>query len=128
MTDRDVVADWVARYEHAWRAPGTDALDGLFTETASYSPSPWAQPVEGLDAIRRFWEAARSGPDEGFRMASEMAAVDGDVAVVRVTVDYDDGSRWRDLWVLDLDETGRCRRFEEWPFAPGQRDGHEADD
>jgi hypothetical protein len=127
MTDRMAVTDWVVRYERAWRSPGTDALDELFTETASYSPSPWAQPIEGLAAIRRFWDARRSGPDEGFRMQSEVVAIDGQVAVVRVAVDYDDGQRWRDLWVLAQDATGRCERFEEWPFAPDQPDGHEAD-
>ena len=119
------VTDWVAGYERAWRTPGTAALGELFTETASYSPSPWAQPIEGLEAIRRFWDTARSGPDEGFRMRSEIVAIDGRVAVVRVDVDYNDGQRWRDLWVLTLDATGRCERFEEWPFAPDQPDGHE---
>lgn len=127
MTDRMAVTDWVARYERAWRSPGTDALDELFTETASYSPSPWAQPIEGLGAIRRFWDASRSGPDERFRMHSEIVAIDGQVAVVRVAVDYDDGHRWRDLWVLAQDATGRCERLEEWPFAPDQPDGHEDD-
>lgn len=127
MNDRMAVADWVARYERAWRSPGTAALDELFTQTASYMPSPWAEPIEGLDAIRHFWEASRSGPDEGFRMQSEVVAVDARVGVVRVAVDYDDGQRWRDLWVLALDGSGRCERFEEWPFAPGQPDGHEAD-
>ena len=56
-----------------------------------------------------------------------IVAIDGPVAVVRVAVDYDDGQHWRDLWVLTLDESGRCERFEEWPFAPDQRDGHEGD-
>ena len=32
--------------------------------------------------------------------------------------------RWRDLWVLRFDDDGRCRAFEEWPFAPDQPDGH----
>jgi hypothetical protein len=96
MTERMAVTDWIARYERAWRSPGTDALDELFTHAASYSPSPWAQPLEGLEAIRRFWDAGRSGPDEGFRMQSEIVAIDAPVAVVRVAVDYDDGQRWRD--------------------------------
>jgi hypothetical protein len=34
-------------------------------------------------------------------------------------------SRWLDLWVLRFDDAGRCTAFEEWPFAPGQADGHE---
>jgi hypothetical protein len=47
-----------------------------------------------------------------------------------VSFDYDGGEttpaeRWRDLWVIRFDDDGRCVAFEEWPFAPRQRDGHE---
>jgi hypothetical protein len=128
MTDRAAVNDWLARYERAWRSPGTAALDELFADAVTYVASPWAAPMLGVASLRRFWDAARSGPDEGFRMASEVVAVDGSAAVVRVHVDYDDGQRWRDLWVLTLDDEGRCEHFEEWPFAPVQDDGHGDDD
>ncbi len=127
MLDREQVEDWVARYERAWRSPGTAALDGLFADGAVYRASPWAPPLGDAETLRRFWDAGRDSPDEGFRLTSEVVAVDDPVAVVRVHVDYDDGQRWRDLWVLTLDEDGRCSHFEEWPFAPGQDDGH-ADD
>jgi hypothetical protein len=124
MMDRGVVIDWIAQYERAWRSPGTDALEGIFAEAVSYSPSPWADPVQGMVSLRRFWDAAREGSDEGFRMSSEIVAIDGRRAVVRVSVNYDDGQRWRDLWVLTLNDEGRCDHFEEWPFAPDQDDGH----
>lgn len=127
MTDRDEVEDWLARYERAWRSPGTDALDDVFVEAVTYVASPWADPIVGVATLRRFWEAARPGPDEGFRMASDIVAVDGSTAVVRVEVDYDDGQRWRDLWLITLDDDGRCEHFEEWPFTPDQDDGHEDD-
>lgn len=70
MTDRMAVADWVARYERAWRTAATDALDELFTGTASYSPSPWAAPIEGLEAIRRFWDGAARPSRPGSRASS----------------------------------------------------------
>jgi hypothetical protein len=127
MKDRGVVSDWVARYERAWRSPGTAALDEIFTETVTYVPSPWATPIRGSASLRHFWNAARSGSDEGFRMTSEVVAVDGRRAVVRVSVDYGDGQRWRDLWVLTLTDDGLCAHFEEWPFAPDQDDGHGED-
>ena len=57
-------------------------------------------------------------------MQSEIVAVDGATAVVRVAVDYDDGERWRDLWIVTFDTERRCRAFEEWPFAPDRPDGH----
>jgi hypothetical protein len=127
MTDRTDVHNWLVRYERAWRSPGTATLDELFTEAVAYVPSPWASPIMGVAAVRRFWDAARSGPDEGFQMTSEIVAVDGRSAVVRVHVNYDDGQRWRDLWLLTLDEHGRCEYFEEWPFAPDRDDGHRDD-
>ncbi len=122
----DDVRHWVARYETAWREPSTEMLCELFTEKASYLPSPWKDPIVGLADIAEFWEAERDGPAEKFQMASQVVAVEGDTAVVRVQVDYesDSASRWRDLWVLRLDEDGLCSVFEEWPFAPSQRDGH----
>jgi hypothetical protein len=124
--DRTTVGQWVAAYERLWRTPGTELLAELFVPEASYLPSPWAEPVEGLPAIGRFWDAERRGADEEFTMSSEVVAVDGGTAVVRVFVSYGAaGSRpWRDLWVLRFAADGRCSWFEEWPFAPGQPDGH----
>jgi len=122
--ERTSVEAWIAGYERAWRSPGVDRLAELFTADSSYLPSPWSQPVEGLEAIGRFWDAEREGPDEPFTVHSEVLAVDGDVALVRVEVDYTGGSDWRDLWVIRFGPDGRCTAFEEWPFAPDQPDGH----
>jgi ketosteroid isomerase-like protein len=124
--ERADVERWVAGYERAWRSAGTDDLATLFAPEATYLVSPWATPIEGLAAIRDLWEAEREGPDEAFTMASEVVAVDGHTAVVRVAVDYGepDPRRWRDLWVVRFEADGRCGAFEEWPFAPAQPDGH----
>lgn len=123
---RDDVRRWLEGYEKAWRSAGTGQLGDLFADEVTYVASPWADPVEGLAALAEFWEAEREGPDESFDIATEVVAVEGDTAVVRVRVDYEksDAGAWRDLWVLRLDGDGRCRHFEEWPFAPDQPDGH----
>jgi ketosteroid isomerase-like protein len=120
MTDRMAVSRWVARYEAAWRAAGTDALAGLFAKDARYLQSPYAEPVTGLDAIRRMWDSERDGPDEVFTLAAEIIAVDGPAAVVRAEVRYGDpvSQEWRDLWVIRFGDDGRCTWFEEWPFSP----------
>ncbi len=120
MVDRVSVAAWVEGYERAWRTAGTDSLAGLFAEDASYRMSPYEEPVRGLEAIAELWERERVGPDEEFEMSSEVVAVDGDTAVVRVEVAYGSGSEYRDLWLIRFDAEGRCREFEEWPFWPGQ--------
>jgi nuclear transport factor 2 (NTF2) superfamily protein len=126
---RDHVERWVDVYEDVWRTPGTDRLAELFTPDVTYSPSPWSEPVRGLDELAEFWDAERDGGEE-FTMSSEIVAVDADTAVVRVAVTYDDDpdSPWRDLWVLRFAAGGRCASFEEWPFAPGTDDGHDDGD
>jgi ketosteroid isomerase-like protein len=119
---RERVADWMGAYERAWRTAGTDQLTELFTDDATYSQGPYQPRRDGLPEIARMWEETRDGPDDRFTMRWEPVAVDGDTAVVRVEVEYTgpDQAEYRDLWVLRFAPDGRCRAFEEWPFAPGQ--------
>jgi hypothetical protein len=100
-------------------------LSELFAPEIEYLPSPWGEPVVGLDALAEFWEAERHGADEKFAIRTEVVAVEMETAVVRVEVDYASPlQRWRDLWLVVFAPAGRCVRFEEWPFAPSQGDGH----
>ena len=130
VTDRAQVSRWLAGYESAWRAPGTQGLAGLFTSAASYLLSPYEQPVVGLPAIARMWEEQRQGPDEVFTLATDILAVDGATAVIRAELHYGDPphQEYRDLWVIRLGDDGRCSWFEEWPFWPQRgyaaRDDH----
>jgi ketosteroid isomerase-like protein len=119
---RAQITAWLAEYERAWRTAGTAGLGQLFSENATYRLSPYDEPVEGLDAIAAMWERERTGPEERFTMSSEIVAVDRDTAVVRVEVDYagPPAREYRDLWVIEFDDAGRCQAFEEWPFWPEQ--------
>lgn len=118
--DRTAFADWVDRYEAAWREPGTQALDGLFTTDATYRAGPYEPQTEGLEAIERLWEGEREGADEVFEMRWEIVAVEDLTGVIRLEVDYGDpvAQSYRDLWVVVLREDGRCTSFEEWWFEP----------
>ena len=120
IVDRQHVLRWVDRYEQAWRTAGTAGLRELFTEDATYRMSPYEEPIAGLSAIAELWERERAGADEVFTTASEVIAVEGDTAVVRVEVWYGDpvSREYRDLWVIRFHRDGRCMAFEEWPFWP----------
>jgi ketosteroid isomerase-like protein len=122
---RDQLQAWIDAYERAWRTPGTDALADLFAPEAVYKTAPYENPFRGLAAIAEMWESGRDGADEEFTMTSELVAVEGDTGVARVEVRYGaTGSEYRDVWIVRLDETGRCSHFEEWPFwPPGQEGG-----
>jgi ketosteroid isomerase-like protein len=120
--ERPALQAWIDGYEAAWRTAGAEPLRKLFTDDASYLPSPYEEPLRGLEAIGRFWEDTRDGPDEAFSMTSEVVAVEGDTGVARVFVRYGDpvSREYRDLWIVELAPDGRCSHFEEWPFFPGQ--------
>jgi ketosteroid isomerase-like protein len=125
--DRDGVMRWVARYETAWRDDDRAAVGELFTEDADYRVSPYAEPRIGLAAIREFWL-----DDEGqtFTMRAEPVAVDGDIAVVRVEVQYGEPVRqeYRDLWLLRFAADDRVEDFEEWPYWPDKPYSAEGDE
>jgi hypothetical protein len=118
--DRARLAKWIEDYERAWRTPGTEPLAELFAPDATYSMGPFEPTHQGLDAIAELWEREREGgPDEPFRMTSEIVAVEGDTGVARLDVRYDAPPRhYRDIWIVRLDQAGLCTHFEEWPLWP----------
>ena len=117
--DRDSVMRWVEDYERAWRAADDSSVPRLFTEDASYRPSPYAEPEVGHAAIQAFWR-----DDEGktFTVVAQPVAVEGRDAVVRLEVRYGDPvtQEYRDLWVLRFASDGRVEDFEEWAYWPGK--------
>lgn len=120
---RHEVEGWLRGYEAAWRAGDVDApLRELFHEDATYRMGPYEPVHTGLPAIAELWVAERQGPDEAFTMDSEILAVDGNVAVVRLEVAYGPpiSQEYRDLWVLRFAGDGRCLAFEEWPYWPDE--------
>ena len=123
--DRATLRKWVEAYERAWRTPGAAALGALFAEDATYRSAPFEEPFQGLSAISAMWEEARSGPDEVFDLESEIVAVEGDTGVVRLEVRYGEPGpqTYRDIWIVRLDDQGRCTAFEEWPFWPPGSEG-----
>jgi hypothetical protein len=126
---REGVSAWVAAYERAWRTAGTEPLRGLFTQRAIYRMSPFDEPATGLVEIAELWERERTGPDERFEISHEVVAVDGDIAVIRVDVQYEGPARlqYRDLWIVRFAADGRCLEFEEWPFWPDRPVSAEAE-
>ena len=124
--DRESVARWVRDYEAVWRTADVAApLRALFHDDATYRMGPFQEAHTGLPAIERLWHAERAGPDEDFAMASEIVAVDDDIAVVRVEVRYGppEPRHFLDQWLLRFAPDGRCLAFEEWPFWPGKWEG-----
>jgi SnoaL-like protein len=120
--DRAAFAAWIEGYERAWRSRSAAGVRELFDADATYLHSPYDEPIVGLAAIEADWDVDVDGPSEVFTMSAEIVAVDGDTGVARVLVRYggERDQEYLDLWVVRFGADGRCTRFEEWPFWPGQ--------
>ena len=111
--DRDGVQRWLDGYIEAWRSYDPEAIGSLFTDDVEYRYRPWDEPVRGRDAVVASWTG---DPDEPgtWDAAYDAWAVDGDRAVAVGTSDYPrDGRRYHNVFLLEFDADGRCRRFTE---------------
>ena len=118
MNSTDVMS-WVAGYEQAWRDRDVDAIERLFTPDASYRRSPYEPADVGHEAIKANW----AEPDgTTFTVEASPVAVEGDRAVVRLTVVYltPKHQEYADLWLLRFADDGRVDDFEEWAYWPGK--------
>lgn len=111
--DTEHVRRWVDAYVAAWSSNDTADIEALFTPDASYRYRPHGDPLTGRDAIVASWLKNKDEPGT-WRASLQPLVVSGDLAVVTGTVDYDEGKRYSNLWVLRFGEDGRCADYTEW--------------
>lgn len=113
--DADALRSWVDRYRVAWESNEPDDIAGLFTEDATYATDPYSEPWRGRDAIVKEWLDAKDEPGQT-EFRSEVMAIDDDLGFVRGWTTYLDPPErtYSNLWVIRLDDDGRCSEFVEW--------------
>lgn len=110
---------WLEGFADAWRAGDPDAVAELFAPGATYRDAPFAEPLEGLEAIRAYWaEGVRhSRRDVEFRAEALAATADGGIAHWRAAFTSEPAGHRVDLdgiLVVSLDGQGRCTTLREW--------------
>jgi uncharacterized protein (TIGR02246 family) len=101
-------------YRQAWNSNDPHDIGGLFAEDARYYTEPFSDPWRGRRAIVNNWLARKDEPGQN-QFVWHLLAVTDDVAVVQGTTTYaTPPSAYSNLWLIRLDETGRCTEFTEW--------------
>jgi ketosteroid isomerase-like protein len=116
MTDVTALASWLDRYADAWRSNDADRIGSLFTDDATYRWHPYDEGdtvAHGRDAIVSAWLAEPDAPDS-WEMTCEALAVNGDLGVARCATSYADGKRYHNIFLVRLDDDGRCFEFVEY--------------
>ena len=122
--EKSAVVDWLAAYVKAWASHSPEAIGALFTDDATYSYHPYDEPVRGREAIVQSWLKDQDSPGT-WEASYAPIAIDGNIAVVQGRSRYyKDSTRselrkeWDNIFVIELDDAGRCRSFGEWYVAP----------
>ena len=112
--DEASVRDWVDRYVHAWGTNDPEDIAALFTDDARYLTAPHREPWTGPDEIVRGWLGRKD--DQGdWSFDYDVLAVTPELAFVRGLTEYrSQAASFSNLWVLRLEEDGRCSEFTEW--------------
>jgi uncharacterized protein (TIGR02246 family) len=111
------VERWMQAYVSAWNSNDADAIGDLFTADATYRPAPYEEPWRGRDAIVAGWLDRRDEPGNWTFTWTQLSS-DGDLAIVEGTTAYSEPKvTYSNLWLIRLDDEGRCREFVEWWMA-----------
>jgi ketosteroid isomerase-like protein len=117
-TDRTAVEGWVAAYRRAWETDDPTDIAALFTEDATYSPSPFSKPWRGRDAIVDEW--IKRGDSSALpAFEHEVIGADGPVGVIEGLTTYAATDKtpeavYGNIWVVKLAPDGRATSFAEW--------------
>ena len=117
---KDLIAfkSWLDAYGQAWENRNPETAAALFTEDGSYQVMPFLEPMRGRKAIFEYWsEVART--QENIRFAYEILVANAELNIARwsasfVIVPQGLQTQLDGIFLISLDEEGRCRSLREW--------------
>ncbi len=117
---KDLIAfkSWLDAYGQAWENRNPETAAALFTEDGSYQVMPFLEPMRGRKAIFEYWsEVART--QENIRFAYEILVANAELNIARwsasfVIVPPGLQTQLDGIFLISLDEEGRCRSLREW--------------
>jgi ketosteroid isomerase-like protein len=112
MTSIETVAAWVNNYRKAWESNDPEDIAVLFAEDAAYYPEPFAKPWTGREKIVEEWLKIKDDPGTT-TFAWHPMIVTEELVVIEGTTRYPRDT-YSNLWILQLDDSGRARQFTEW--------------
>jgi uncharacterized protein (TIGR02246 family) len=115
-------AAWLAAYKQAWEERDPEAAARLFTRDAVYVERPFAEPMTGREAIRRYWANGPQTAQRDVQFRFEVVAVKEAEGVARWWAEF---TRVPSGKQVELDGIFRCffrpgsgqwpcERLEEW--------------
>jgi ketosteroid isomerase-like protein len=108
---------WIQGYIKAWTSNDPADIAALFTEDAVYYRLAFTEPWIGREAILKGWDEHKDQPSE-WEFEYDWLAIEGETGVLRGLSTYGQ-SVYSNIWLIKLDEKGRCYEFREWWVKKG---------
>lgn len=112
MTNLDRLTTWINGYVRAWNTNDPADIGQLFTDDALYYTAPFRDPWRGREQVVAEWLDRKDEPGEAAFDWHPVVVTD-EVAIIEGTTTYPTET-FSNLWVIELDGDGRCRKFTEW--------------
>jgi ketosteroid isomerase-like protein len=115
MTHQTVTA-WLEGYKKAWEARDPKLIVTLFTQDAPYYETPFSEPAQGQEGIRRYWQDGVV-PQREVNFSYTVLTVFDTKAVVHWQSQFQLGGETRHLdgvFLLTFSEEGLCSELREW--------------
>ena len=118
--DLEAFSRWLEAYREAWERQDPEAAASLFSERGRYAWGPFAAPLVGREAIRRAWEVATRGNQQGIKFGYEPLALTEDGRGIArwwasmKSQQTGDAVRMEGIFLVTLAADGLCSEFREW--------------
>jgi uncharacterized protein (TIGR02246 family) len=113
MISKEQVTTWVDGYLRAWRTNEADDVAAIFSEDATYYARPQQEPWRGRQQIVQEW-LSRKDYQVNWTFEWSLVAIEDDRAVIEGIAVYAQAGTFANVWVITLDNDGKCIEFREW--------------
>jgi len=116
--ERAPFKSWLDAYGKAWESRNAEAAAALYTEDCTYQVTPFLEPMRGRKAILEYWlGVART--EENVRFEYEILVSNAEINIARwsasfVIVPQGLQTKLDGIFLISLDEEGRCKSLREW--------------
>jgi ketosteroid isomerase-like protein len=116
--DRAAFKSWLEAYGKAWESRNAEAAAALYAEDGTYQVTPFLEPMRGRKAILEYWlGVART--EENIQFEYEILVSNAEMNIARwsasfVIVPQGLQTRLDGIFLISLDEDGRCKSLREW--------------
>jgi hypothetical protein len=110
--------DWLDSYGHAWESRNPQAAADLFAVDGTYQVTPFLEPMRGKPAILEYWiHVAQT--QQNIHFGFEILSTAPEQGIARwwasfVIVPPGLNTKLDGIFLISLDENGRCRSLREW--------------